>query len=137
MNISFVLMGSSELRSLIGTPASGDILITDTIKCVSTVDVLLEIEHIKKRGRTKDILRIIREGKCKFDEAISKGYVYTVMLDANAIQNGLFVTADNFYDVQFWEPAIDQRSDPSYSVRLVSFRSCDVDCGTQFHLEIL
>ena len=137
MTISFVLMGSRELRRLIRTPASDAILPEDTVKCVSIADVVLEIEHIKKRGRTRGILGVIRNGKCRFHEATSKGYVHTVTLDTNAVQNGLFETTDSFYDVDFWKPAIDRRTDPSYSVRLASFRSYDLNCGTQFHLEIL
>ena len=137
MTISFVLMGSRELRRLVSTPASDDILPEDTVKCVSIADVILEIENIKKRGRAKGMLGIIRDGKCRFHEATGKGYVYTVTLDANAVQNGLFDTTDSFYDVQFWKPAVDRQTDPAYSVRLASFRAYDLNCGTQFHLEIL
>lgn len=137
MTINFVLMRSPELRRLIRAPASGAIFPQDTVKCVSIADVALEIEHIKKRGRTSGILGVIRDCKCRFHEAASKGYVHTVALDTNAVQNGLFETTDSFYDVDFWKPAIDRRTDPSYSVRLASFKSCDLDFGTQFHLEIL
>lgn len=137
MTIDFVLIGSRELRRLIRTPARGNVVVEDTVKCVSTVDVLLEIEFIKKRRRRNHILRVIREGKCSFYEALSKGYLQTAMLDANAVQNGLFISSDDFYDVQFWEPAIDRQIDPSYSVRLVSLKAYDMNCGTQFHLEIV
>jgi len=137
MTINFVLMGSRELQRLIRTPASEALFPEDTVKCVSIADVVLEIEYIKKRGRKRSILGAIRDCKCRFHEATSKGYVHTVALDTNAVQNGLFETTDSFYDVDFWKPVIDRRTTPSYSVRLASFRSYDLNFGTEFHLEIL
>lgn len=137
MTINFALLSSRELRRLIRTPASEAIFPEDIIKYVSIADVVLEIEYIKKRGRKRDILGVIRNCKCRLHEATSKGYVHTVALDTNAVQNGLFEATDSFYDVDFWKPVIDRRTTPSYSVRLASFRSHDLNFGTEFHLEIL
>ena len=137
MITDIVLMGLRELRDLIRTRATGNILIGNTLKCISAVDVFLEIERIKKRRRRTHVLRIIKEGESRFHEAVHKGYVQIAMLDDNAIQYGLFMSNDDFFTVQFWEPGVDRGTDPAHSARLVSLRSYDIICGTQFHLEIM
>ena len=95
------------------------------------------IEQIKKRGYRYRVLKTIKEERSGFHEACNIGYLQVAMLDTNAIQNGLFVTSDDFLNVQFWEDAVEHSTDPAYSVRLISLKSYDMNCGTQFHLETM
>jgi hypothetical protein len=82
-------------------------------------------------------LKIIKEEKSQFHEACDIGYLQIAMLDTNAIQNGLFIISDDFFNVQLWDGAIKEDTDPAYSIRLVSLKSYDTNCGTQFHLETM
>jgi len=135
MITDIVLMDLRELQDLVRTPAKGSVVISSTLKCISVVDVFLEIEQIKKHRYRNRILKVIKKEMSEFHEACNIGYLQIAMLDTNAIQNGLFVNSDDFFNVQFWEGAIEQGTDPAYSVRLVSLKSYDMNCGTQFHLE--
>jgi hypothetical protein len=134
---NIVLMDLGELQYLIRNPAKGSIAIGSTLKCISIADVLLEIEQIKKHGYKNRILRIIKEGISQFHEACDIGYLQIAMLDINAIQNGLFITNDDYFNAQLWEGAVNEDTDPAYSVRLVCLKSYDMNCGTQFHLETI
>lgn len=134
---TIVLMDLRELQYLIRAPAEGSTAIGSTLKCISVVDVFLQIEQIKKHGYKNHILKIIKEKKSQFHEAYDIGYLQIALLDTNAIQNGLFITSDDFFNVQLWEGAIKKETDPAYSVRLVSLKSYDMNCGTQFHLETM
>ena len=137
MITDIVLMDLRELQDLVRTPAKGSVVIGSTLKCISTVDIFLEIEQIKKHGYRNRVLRTIKEEKSGFHEACCIGYLQVAMLDTNAIQNGLFVTSDDFFNVQFWEDAVEHGTDPAYSVRLISLKSYDMNCGTQFHLDTM
>jgi hypothetical protein len=134
---AIVLMDLRELQYLIRTPAKGSTAIGSTLKCISVVDVFLEIEQLKKHGYRNRILKIIKEEKSQFHEACDIGYLQIAMLDTNAIQNGLFIISDDFFNVQLWDGAIKEDTDPAYSIRLVSLKSYDTNCGTQFHLETM
>jgi len=131
------MMDIRELQELIRTPASGNVVIDNILKCITAVDVLLEIEHIKKHKPGSSLLRILKEQKSKFHEACNKGYVQVAALDTNAVQNGLFEVGDDFFSAQFWQKVINGGTDPAYSVRLISLRSYDKNCGTQFHFEMI
>ncbi len=137
MITDIVLMDLRELQDLIRTPAKGSVVIGSILKCISTVDIFLEIEQIRKHGYRNRVLRIIKEEKSGFHEACYVGYLQVVMLDTNAIQNGLFDTSDDFSNVQFWGDAIEHGTDPAYSARLISLKSYDMTCGTQFHRETM
>ena len=137
MITDIVLMDLRELQDLVRTPAKGSVVISSILKCISTVDIFLEIEQIRKHGYRNRVLRIIKEEKSGFHEACYSGYLQVAMLDTNAILNGLFVTSDDFSNVQFWGDAIEHGTDPAYSVRLISLKSYDMNCGTQFHQETM
>ena len=136
MTMEIVPIGLTELRSLIGTPTSGTIRVGSTLKCVCAIDLFTEVERIKKRNLSHSTLRIIRERKCMYYEACEKGYVLTAVLDEDAIKDGLFEIVDDFFNAEFWSPAIDPNRDPAYSSRIVALKSYDNIYGTQFHLQI-
>ena len=137
MITDIVLMDLRELQDLVRSTAKGSVVINSILKCISTADIFLEIEQIKKHGYKNRVLRIIKEEKSGFHEACCVGYLQVAVLDTNAIQNSLFVTSDDFSNIQFWGDAIEHGTDPAYSIRLISLKSYDMNHGTQFHQEIM
>lgn len=137
MTLQVLLIDSEELRRLISTPATGVPFVTGTIKCAASVELIFEVEHTKKRlVNSHSVLQNIKGKACRLHDALKEGYLHTAALDTAALKCGLFETSEDFSTVSLWEPAVDRRSDPLRSVRLVSLRSYDIDYGTEFHTEI-
>jgi len=131
-----IYLSLPELRELMKTSINSSVARTeDAIRCISTVDIFYEVEHIKKDNMAHPILKLMKSRECKLHGAINCGYLVTADLNSYSLEDGLFKVGDDFYSFEFWEDTVLPATDPAHSARLISLRSFDAIWGTGFHVD--
>lgn len=109
--------------------------ICDSFRCLSTTDLYLEIDRIKKRNISDPSLNLTKTKSCELYYAVEIGYVQMADLDRDALVIGLFDTDSSSYDTQLWQEAIDQQISPAESTRLICMKYFDHIWYTQLLFE--
>lgn len=121
----------SELQKLIESPILSDrVKLDDTIKCISSVEILYEVERIKKGDISALALKLVKTKTCELYNAIDCGYVVPADLNINSLENGLFKVGEDYYSFDLWDDAVQLMVDPATSIKMISLRSFDSVWGT-------